>query len=69
MNYKIMKLASSSAGVDYWQFILNADNSEYETTDLVVLEDKLLKLLEDIPISKLKVVTEIQFEDDLIFAP
>ena len=69
MNYKIMKLASASNNVDYWQFILNADNSEYETTDLVVLEDKLLKLLEDIPISKLKVVTEIQFEDDLIFAP
>lgn len=69
MNYKIMKLASESNNVDYWQFILNADNSEYETTDLVVLEDKLLKLLEDIPISKLKVVTEIQFEDDLIFAP
>ena len=69
MNYKIMKIATVSNDVNYWQFILNADNSEYETTDLVVLEDKLLKLLEDIPISKLKVVTEISFEDDLIFAP
>lgn len=64
-----MKLASKSNDVSYWQFILNADNSEYETTDLIMLEDKLLELLEEIPISKLKVVTDVNFTDDLIFAP
>ena len=68
MNYKIMKLATVSNDVNYWQFVLNADNTEYETTDLVVLETKLLEILEEVPISKLKVVTEISFEDDLIFA-
>ena len=68
MNYKIMKLASNSNNVSYWQFVLNADNSEYTTTDLVVLETKLLEILEEVPISKLKVVTEISFEDDLIFS-
>ena len=65
MNYKIMKLASVSNGLNYWQFILNADNSEYETTDLVVLETKLLEILEEVPISKLKVVTEHIVTDDL----
>ena len=35
MNYKIMKLASASNNVDYWQFILNADNSESNNTNLV----------------------------------
>ena len=68
MNYKIMKLATVSNDVNYWQFVLNADNTEYTTTDLVVLESKLLELLEDTPISKLKVVNEVGFTDDLIFA-
>lgn len=68
MNYKIMKLATVSNDVNYWQFVLNADNTEYTTTDLVVLETKLLEILEEVPISKLKVVTEISFEDDLIFS-
>lgn len=67
MNYKIMKLVSISNNVSYWQFVLNSDNAEYETTDLVVLETKLLELLKEIPISKLKVVSEVSFTDDLIF--
>jgi hypothetical protein len=67
MNYKIMKLISTSNDVSYWQFVLNSDNTEYETTDLVVLENKLLEILQEIPISKLKVVSEISFTDDLIF--
>ena len=68
MNYKILKLVSNSNGVDFWQFILNADNTEYATTDLVVLETKLLEILEEIAISKIEVVTEVNFTDDLIFA-
>lgn len=69
MTYKIMKLASTSNSVSYWQFVLNADNTEFSTTDLVVLETKLLELLEDTPIGKLKVVNEVNFTDDLLFTP
>ena len=63
--YKILMLHATNNSSNYWQFILNADNSEYETTDLVVLETKLLEILEEVPISKLKVVTEHIVTDDL----
>ena len=68
MNYKIMILASNSSGVNFWQFVLNADNTEYATTDLVVLETKLLEILEETPISKLKVISELSITDDLTIA-
>ena len=65
MIYKIMKLSSSSNSVNYWTFVLNADNTEYSTTDLVVLEAKLLEIMEDLPLSKLKIVSEHIVTDDL----
>ncbi|MDF2952364.1 MAG: hypothetical protein K0S18_1947 [Anaerocolumna sp.] len=68
MIYKIIKLISNANLVNYWQFVLNADNTEYSTTDLAVLESKLLELMTDIPLSKLKVVTELSVTDDLTIA-
>jgi hypothetical protein len=65
MIYKILKLISAANGANYWQFVLNADNTEYSTTDLAVLETKLLELLKEIPISKLKVISEHSISDDL----
>ena len=66
MTYKILKKVDSSTNT-YWQFVFDANNVEYSTTDLVVLEAKLKELLQTIPIANLKVVTEIAFTDDLIF--
>ena len=66
MKYKIMKLANSIS-VEYWQFVTNADGTEYVAEDLVALEVKMIEILKDIPISKLKVVSELAVTEDLNF--
>lgn len=69
MIYKIMQLSSTSSNVDYWTFIKVDDTSTtiFTATILDDVETKLKSLMTTIPISKLKVVTEISFTDDLIF--
>ena len=68
MVYKIMKLASTTNSVNYWTPILNSDGTEYSTTDLVVLETKLLELMNTIIKSNLKVYSEFSITDDLTIA-
>ena len=65
MTYKIMKLASTNGELAYWQFVLNTDNTEYSTTDLAVLETKLLDIMKETTISKIKVVSEHTVTSDL----
>jgi len=66
MTYKILKKVESSTNT-YWQFVLDSNNAEYSTTDIIVLEAKLKELLQTIPIANLKVISELVFTDDLIF--
>lgn len=68
MIYKILQLSSTTSTTEYWQFVSDANATVYSTTDLIILEAKLKELMITIPISKLKVVSEINFTDDLIFA-
>lgn len=66
--YKILQLVSNSTSTtDYWSFVLDMNNAVYSTDDKVVLEDRLIELLKSIPISKLKVVIETDFSEDLLF--
>lgn len=67
MTYKILKMVSSST-TEYWQFVINTDGSVYSTTDLVVLEAKLKEILVNTVIGKIKVINEVEFTEDLIFA-
>ena len=64
MTYKILQQISTTT-TEYFQFI-QVNGADYSTTDLVVLEAKLLELLETIPKSKLKIISEHSFSDDLI---
>ena len=68
MIYKILQLSSTTSTSEYWQFVNDTNATVYSTTDLIILEAKLKELMITIPISKLKVVSEINFTDDLIFA-
>lgn len=66
--YKILQLVSNSTSTtDYWSFVLDINNAVYSTDDIIVLEDKLKEILVTVPISKLKVVTETDFAEDLLF--
>ena len=67
MIYKILQLSSTTSTTEYWQFVNDINATVYSTTDLIILEAKLKELMITIPISKLKVVSEINFTDDLIF--
>jgi len=71
MTYKILQLSSTSSNIEYWNFIKMDETSttDYSTTSLDELEVKLKILLKSVPITKLKVVSEILFTDDLIFTP
>ena len=66
MIYKILQKISSSTD-EYWKFVMDANNVEFSTDDIVLLEAKLKEIMVNIPISKLKVVSETLFTDDLIF--
>lgn len=69
MTYKILLLSSTSNNVDYWTFVKvdSASITDFSSTVLDDVEVKLKELLNTVPISKLKVVSETTFTDDLIF--
>jgi hypothetical protein len=63
MDYKILQDVSTSS-TTYWQFV-QVNDEDFTTDDAVVLEAKLIELLANIPISKLKVVSEFTITEDL----
>ena len=65
MTYYIQQIANTSNDVNYWTYVLDANGNEYSTTDLVILESKLLELMENIPKSKLQVISKYTITDDL----
>ena len=68
MIYKIMTSTSNGAN-EYWSFVKVDETSTtvFSSTILDDVEAKLKELMKSIPITKLKVVTEIDFTSDLIF--
>lgn len=68
MTYKIMTSTSNGAN-EYWSFVRVDETSttDFSSTVLDDVETKLKELMKTIPITKLKVVTEIAFTSDLIF--
>lgn len=69
MIYKIMQLANSSNGIDYWTFVKvdKTSTTDYSSTSLDEVEVKLKELQKTILLDNLKVITEIGFTNDLIF--
>ena len=63
MTYKILQQISTTS-IEYFQFV-QANDEDYSTTDLIVLEAKLLELMATIPKSKLRIISEHSFSDDL----
>lgn len=70
MTYKIMTLSSTSNEINYWNFVkVDATSvTDFTATTLDDVETRLKTLMTTIPISKLKVVSEVAFTDDLIFS-
>jgi hypothetical protein len=68
MTYKIMTSTSNGTN-EYWSFVKVDETSttDFSSTVLDDVEAKLKELMTTIPITKLKVVTEIVFTSDLIF--
>nr|WP_024835424.1 hypothetical protein [Clostridium sp. 12(A)] len=68
MTYKIMTSTSNGA-YEYWSFVKVDETSttDFSSTVLDDVETKLKELMKTIPITKLKVVTEIAFTSDLVF--
>lgn len=69
MTYKIMVSSSTDTAMEYWTFV-NVDETSktvFSSKNLDDVEVKLKSLMETIPITKLKVITEIAFTSDLIF--
>ena len=68
MIYKIMTSISNGTN-EYWTFIKvdSTSTTDFSSTVLDDVETKLKELMTTIPISKLKVVTEITFTSDLVF--
>lgn len=67
-TYKIMKLASNTNDIKYYTPILNTDGTEYSTTDVAILETKLLELMNTVVKSNLKVYSDYSITDDLTIA-
>lgn len=68
MIYKIMTSTSNGTN-EYWSFVKVDETSttDFSTAVLDDVETKLKELMKTVPITKLKVVTEIAFTSDLIF--
>ncbi len=68
MTYKIM-LSTSNGANEYWSFVKvdSTSTTDFSTAVLDDVETKLKELMKTVPITKLKVVTEIAFTSDLIF--
>ena len=64
MIYKILLLVSDNANGKYYKY-LQVNNADYSTTDLVVLEAKILELMQTLSKNEIKIVTEHSFTDDL----
>lgn len=68
MTYKIMTSTSNGTN-EYWSFVKvdSTSSTDFSSTILDDVETKLKELMKSIPITRLKVVTEIDFTSDLIF--
>ena len=68
MTYKIMTSTSNGTN-EYWSFVKvdSISSTDFSSTILDDVETKLKELMKSIPITRLKVVTEIDFTSDLIF--
>ncbi len=68
MTYKIMTSTSNGTN-EYWSFAKVDDTSTTDFSSAVLddIEAKLKELMKTIPITKLKVITEITFTSDLVF--
>lgn len=68
MTYKIMTSTSNGTN-EYWSFVKVdvTSSTDFSSTILDDVETKLKELMKSIPITRLKVVTEIDFTSDLIF--
>jgi len=69
MTYKIMMSSSTDTVIEYWTFVKVDETSKtvFSSTNLDDVEVKLKNLMETVPITKLKVITEVAFTSDLIF--
>lgn len=69
MTYKIMMSSSNDTVIEYWTFVKVDETSKtvFSSTNLDDVEVKLKNLIETVPITKLKVITEVAFISDLIF--
>ncbi|WP_313069793.1 hypothetical protein [Lacrimispora sp.] len=68
MTYKIMTSTSNGTN-EYWSFVKvdSTSTTDFSSTVLDDVEAKLKELMKSIPITKIKVITEIAFTSDLIF--
>jgi len=69
MTYKIMVSSSTDTAMEYWTFVRVDETSKtvFSSKNLDDVEVKLKSLMETVPITKLKVITEVAFTSDLIF--
>jgi len=69
MTYKIMVSSSTDTAMEYWTFVKVDETSKtvFSSKNLDDVEVKLKSLMETVPITKLKVITEVAFTSDLIF--
>lgn len=68
MTYKIMTSTSNGTN-EYWSFtkVDETSTTDFSSAVLDDVEAKLKELMKTIPITKLKVITEITFTSDLVF--
>lgn len=66
MGYKILKKVSSST-TDYYQFVVDSNDNIVESDNLDIIEARLKELSVSTPVSYLKVISEIKFDNDFVF--
>jgi hypothetical protein len=75
MKYRILKcvseaiasITSASSRGALWEFVTDDNNEIFESENLDIIEFKLKQLDVSIPTSKLKVITEIGYNNDYVF--
>lgn len=65
MTYYIQQIANTSNNVDYWTYVLDSNGTVYSTTDIVVLESKMLELYQSFAKNKLQIISKHTVTDDL----